>query len=373
MRGNQFSRACGTAALLCLPCLVQAQDAPPDNGVVMLPCDGKCATVSRNPIHKSGGLGAIPQQGTPGAARYTNTKDGEGVLELQFTILPDGHVADDISVLRQLGPPEFVDSAKRSIQGWTYEPAMVDGKPVAVSHRLRVIFNLGEDRSIRKSLADDYGAAAGLLKAGKLEEARAKLKETLSQPRLNFYERGMVAYLLTLTDMQRGDFVEARIEAGLAMMFPDDSMPKSVSQSIFRNYILACLDLGDVVGAVKALDIYKNTSFFNSSETLAKEAETLRKKLDPLPTFGVDARIPAREDADGFAMYLYRRYFAFAKVSGKLDGFTLSCKEQESSSPYSDSAEWSVPKDWSDCSLLVKGSPGTTFQLVQYAAPASAR
>jgi Gram-negative bacterial TonB protein C-terminal len=358
------------SGLLAAP-LSRAQDSP-DSDVVMLPCDGKCATVTRDLKKISGAPLRAPSQG-PSGDRVVINHYAEGLVELQYTIQADGHVADDIAVVRLLGPPEFAEATKRTVRTFIYEPAMVDGQPVAISHRLVASFGTPGENGARGFIVKGYDAAAELLKNGKLDEAHAQLTEMLNLPSLNFYERASVMYLLVLIAIQRQQYAEASSLSGLALSFGSVNFSDAGYRGMRRSNIVSLLGLGDLVGAAKSLDVYKKWVHFDPNDPLVNQVAETQKKLDALPSYGVNAAIPAAGEGDGFTMYLYRRYFTFTNINGKLDRLTTDCREQESESPISDKAEWSVPKNWSDCAIFVRGAPGTTFQIVQFPSPPSDR
>lgn len=86
-----------------------------------------------------------------------------------------------------------------------------------------------------------------------------------------------------------------------------------------------------------------------------------------MPVYAIMGQIPDTGDAEGFDAGLYRRDFAFAKVDGTITEFKIFCSQRVSTSPYAENTEWKVPKNLSNCGVLVKGKPGTTFQLLQFA------
>ncbi len=270
-----------------------------------------------------------------------------------------------------MGPPEFVEATKRAVRTFVYEPAMVDGQAVAISHELIAFFGVVGETGTRASVVKGYGEAAELLKAGKLEEAHAKLAEMLNLPSLNFFERGVIMYPLVLIAMQRQQYVEASRLSDLALTFGPDNFSEAVYRSMIRSNISSLLGMGDLVGAAKSLGQYKKWKHFDPADPLINQVAEAQKKLDALPSYAVDVRIPDATDGDGFTMSLYRRYFTITKINGKLDRFTTNCREQQVESPISDKAEWSIPKNWSDCSIFVRGTPGTTFQIVQFSSPSA--
>lgn len=93
----------------------------------------------------------------------------------------------------------------------------------------------------------------------------------------------------------------------------------------------------------------------------------MKRRIDELPSYAMEGKIPATEEAEGYGVYLYRRDFTFTKVAGALFDLTVSCRERQVDSPITADAEWHIPRGWSDCFLWVRGRPGTTFQVVQFA------
>jgi len=347
------------AALLALPAAAQDDAAPSDN-VVMLPCDGKCPTVTRNVRSLKGSSPSWPSSMMRGGI-------SEAIVELHYTIGADGKVGDDVTVLQLVGPPEFADAAKRAVRNYVYQPALVDGAPVAIAHTLRVIFQYpGIEQGARSTIVAAYDKAVSLLKEGKLDEGEAVLNQALQQPHLVFYERGMIANLLAVIALQRKDFIRARGLTDLALIFPPDDLPLAVRRSLMRANIVAALNLGDIAGAGKMIGRLNRLPSADPADPLISEFADLRRKIDALDSFSAPAAIPA--EGEDYQFYLYRRNFAFTNVKGELKSVTVSCDQQETTSPISLKAEWSVPKSWSDCSLFIRGTAGTSFNIVQFAA-----
>ena len=76
-----------------------------------------------------------------GYPRVALRKGVEGWAELVFTVLADGSVAD-VRVLGAEPPGYFEDHARKSAFGWRFEPALVDGEPVAIRYRRHLKYRL---------------------------------------------------------------------------------------------------------------------------------------------------------------------------------------------------------------------------------------
>jgi hypothetical protein len=145
-----------------------------------------------------------------------------------------------------------------------------------------------------------------------------------------------------------------------------DELRPSVVESLWETRIKASLALGDMVDALVSLDKLKAVKGFDPASPIVKLVKDQRAEVDNMPVFGLRGKIPETGEAGQNVYFgLYRRNFAFANVSGSLEKFTLSCKQQAIESKITQTAEWHVPKSWSGCYVLVRGAPGTTFQVAQ--------
>jgi hypothetical protein len=339
----------------------RAQDARSD--VVMLPCEGKCATINRSLKRISGDPPTFVAQCVP------HIHCPEGYVQLLFTIRADGHVDDDIAAVQTMAPLQYVAAAKRALRTWMYEPPMVDGQAVPALGGMTFRFEVEGETGARPAVDRGYAEAADLLKAGKLDEAHAKLTEMLKDPSLNFYERGVIMYPLVLIAMQRQQYIEAQNYSILARRCGAKNFSEAVYRRMFQIGITAGLAIGDVVGSAQTLGEYKKWEHFDPTDPVISKVAETQTKLDALPSYGVNLRIPDAAQADGWGLFLYRRYFTFTHIVGKLERLSIDCREKTVASPISDNAEWSVPKDWSDCRVFVRGTLGTTFQIVQFSSP----
>jgi hypothetical protein len=290
----------------------------------------------------------------------------EGYVLLHYTIMPDGHVAD-IAMLELVGPKNFADSTLDTVKGWTYKPATLEGKPVATCRTLLVTFRVpSATTGGRQEIVQLYREAVDEIKASKPDQAMTTLSNGQAMPKLNFYERGMMANLASMIALQKQDYLEARRLAKLATDHGVDELKSEVVRNLLETRIKASLGLGDMVDALNSLDRLKAVRGFDPASPIIKLVEDVRAQADGKTVFGTAGKIPENGDAgQGVYLGLYRRNFGFTDISGSLDRFTLSCKQQAIESKITPSAEWHVPKSWSDCHVLVRGAPGTTFKLAQ--------
>jgi hypothetical protein len=253
------------------------------------------------------------------------------------------------------------------VKNWIYKPATLDGQSVATCHTLIATFRMkgwGPPGG-RPEIVEAYRKAVASAKDGKWDEAQAILSEALSRPKLNLYERGMLANVSSLIAMQKADYLEAHRLSVEALAFSSEDIPKSVRQNLLRIRVRSASLLGDIVDALDATDKLKSMEKLDPSDPTIKIVETIQSKADEMPVFAISAKIPEADQGDSTYFGLYRRNFGFQDIKGSLSGFTLNCKQQSIESKITETAEWHVPKSWSDCRVLVRGTPGTTFKLAQ--------
>jgi TonB family protein len=356
MRLTLVSLCLTLLAALCAPALAD-DDAGALPSVEVMPCLAKCADFVPA-VHI---LEPIPHW-----ANYT-ADYVEALVRIRYTIGSDGHV-QDASVVGVIGPKSFSDKAMDAVKQWTFQPATLDGKPVQESRTINFIFDLpNREPGARPEVVTAYKNAVKLIASGKLDEAEAELKKQQAKPDLNFYERGMMANLLGSIALRRKDFQDAAQQVKIATDFYTKELPPAVTIQLYKTRIVASLATGNLMDAMGATNQLKKVKGFAPDDPITNAVTDTRAQLNALPEFALAGKIPDAADADGQQLYLYRRDFGFAGIVGSLDKFDLSCKQQTVESKISDTAEWHVPRNWSQCYLFVRGAPGTTFKLVQFA------
>jgi TonB family protein len=66
----------------------------------------------------------------------------EGFVEFEFTINPDGTVANPKIINEYPEHMGFRESAKEAFRGFTFAPDIVDGSPIATPARYRMVFKM---------------------------------------------------------------------------------------------------------------------------------------------------------------------------------------------------------------------------------------
>ena len=322
----------------------------------VLPCAAKCVNATP-PVPVDIPKAVFPDE------RWTGAAFVEGFAIIRYTVGIDGLVRE-AAVTRLIGPPEFGTAAADAVRRRIYQPATVDGKPVEVTRWVWVDFKAHfVGKGARPDIADGFRKALALIHDGKLDEALKVLTVEQSRQRLNFYERSMIAYATALIHAEHKNWLEANDDIGLATIHEGANLDRQVQASAVKLRIRIDLQLGQVADALQWLAILKKLDL--ADDATQKFVDAAMAKAASLENIFVTARIPQASAGDSWWHTLYRRTFSFADVEGKLDRFELACDQQSIASDANGAAEWHVPKDWSNCRIVVHGPPGTKFDLVE--------
>jgi TonB family protein len=357
MKFRKFTRVSLGLALGCTALGARADEELP--AVHTLPCAMTCA-------NSTGAVGVV-QRLPEYPPEFVDALNGyvEAYVRLHYKINTDGHVSD-IEVISVVGPKKFADVTVRAVKNWVYKPATLDGQPVAICRTMVIKFDARSEKpGARPDIITTYKAAIEKVKAEQWDDANSILIEAQAKPLLNLYERGMIGNLTSLIAMKKADYPEAHRLSAQALALGGTDLPVAVRKSLLDTRIKSAVVLGDMVDALEAQDELKALKDFDPSMPVVKFVEDARSKIEGLPAFLTSGKVPAANDSEAYLVGLYRRNFSFQDVQGSLDSFTLNCKQQAIESKVTTTAEWHVPKNWSNCWVLVRGAPGTTFKMAQ--------
>jgi TonB family protein len=289
----------------------------------------------------------------------------EGFVEVRYTIGIDGHVRET-SVARLIGPDEFALAATDAVSKRTFKPATVDGKPVETTSTITFDYKLRDAyKGARPDIAGAFNTALHFIREGKLDEALAKLAEAQARKRLNFFERTMIAYAQALAYTERKDYLTALECINLALIHGGADLDPKVRGDAIRLRVKLDMETGAVAAGLAGFEYLKKIAPPAADDPIVDLVAQARANADKAENIFVQGRIPATGISDAWGHTLYRRSYVFANVVGRLDTFRLVCDQESLESPVSAAAEWHVPKDWSNCGVFVRGTPGTTFDLVE--------
>jgi hypothetical protein len=345
--------------LAARPGWAQAQDTSLP-AYTALRCESACGKWTRAKLidkptsFPSGEVGRLPQY------------DAEALVRIRFTVTAEGKVENPV-VERLVGPQNFAEQSVNDVKGWRYEPATMNGVPIAqLNSEVELLYTFNPpELGARSSVYSALQNGRRFIEDQKFADSEAVLLPILALPRLNFYERAMASYFLAIAEASLNHLAAAGDYMDNALIGDGQHLSASTRERAIRLKIRIDAATGHYADALRWFAVLTKDQTLDPGDPDAKVITDVRARLATANSIGVTAKIPSAELSEPWHYNLVRRNFSFTRIDGKLDNFELRCDQQQLRSAVSDKAEWHVPKDWSNCSLDVFGAAGAEFQLVE--------
>lgn len=290
----------------------------------------------------------------------------DALVQLLLNVSADGH-ASDVKIERLYGRPSFGQSAIDSAKATQFQPATENGKPVDYYGLSITMLYVGAlpQYAIPIPLSVAYSDAIDLAKDGKVDAAIKAFDKILNAPQANLYGRCMAAYAEAKLYWEKKDIDSALYFVRIANMQRDRFLPSDVAYKALHLQFAFAAASGQYVEALNAFDELKKSDQIESGGAEARSADDMKKTIAATTPVTVRGWVHDGAYSGSWRHQLFRRIFEFHDIKGKLDHFELLCDGHSVTSVISDTAAWTVPKDWSKCNLYVLGEAGTTFQFYE--------
>lgn len=319
---------------------------------------------------------------------------------------PDGYEAQDALVMQrvcvseegkldslELMPtgfhtPLFVSEAELYARSIVFEPATLDGNPVASCAVLPYRFYIvgGEDATIRRGITADFrrelDEATRLVKEGDLAGAHHHTEYMLRDKVKLLYEYALLQARLADSYARAGNAHRAIEMARNAMSrfptpFPKVAPGEKLPHNEIENYILPKEWLVELLTMrmrlaasngllFEALQAYYELASLTSSKPdpeLQKHGQILEKAYEARGE--LSGKIVLGESVSWKHPLIYTE-FTVSEVKGEIKSLTLVCGANVRALAYVTDAEWRVPPTWRDCTLNIAGEPDTALTLVEF-------
>lgn len=310
------------------------------------------------------GTEAVPiERAAPRYPAVELRRGRQGWVELSFVVTKEGNVIDPI-VQDSSGSPHFEEAAKEVVEGWTYEPATWQGKNVQQSENMSLITFAVDDagKQVTSSYASRHKKISKELEDGDLEKARELIdkqfeSKNLTLPELSWLWSLEAHYAGLVGDKQGQLAAVKRATIGDGRWVADDLYPSLLLIQTIRE-----LELGNYSDA-----------FTSHEKLLATGAEypqldVIQGNIDRLrDVVASDAiyAVPAEIADDKWSYRLLRNRFSLAQVNGELGNLEIRCARNRVVDEAQMGVSWEIPENWGECSVIVFGSAGTTFNLLE--------
>ncbi len=307
----------------------------------------------------------------PHYPRSELTHRRQGWVQLSYVVTADGEIIDPV-VENSSGSRAFEREALRTVNKWSYEPATWDGKPVQQCHtKVMITFALeGAGTGVTKKFFRRYKKIDKRIAEGELAEARELIDDvvedlnlTLSETAWLWASRARIAGLVGDKDAQLAALRKATQNNG-----------RWVDDKLYPNLLLVRTALeienGNLSKALSSHDkLLETKTEHPQSEKLEPYVNTIRELVASEKALSIPARIGEEEDcvdcATNWHYHPLRRKFSLADVRGNLRNIEFRCPWQRVVDEAREGSTWEIPEDWGNCSIIVFGEPGTTFNLLE--------
>lgn len=295
----------------------------------------------------------------------------QGWVQLSYVVTADGEIVDPV-VENSSGSGAFEREALRTVNTWSYEPATWDGKPVQQCHtRVMITFALeGAGTAVTKKFYRRYKKIDKKIDDGELAKAQEMIDDTVQDLNLTLSEtawlwavRARLAGLVGDKDAQLAAVRKATQNNG-----------RWVDEKLYPNLLLVRTALeiedGNLSEALETHDkLLKTETEHPQLQRLEPYVSKIRELVASEKALSIPARIGEEEDcvdcATNWHYHPLRRKFSLVDVSGSLRNIEFRCPWQRVVDEAREGTTWEMPDDWGDCSIIVFGEPGTTFNLLE--------
>ncbi len=308
------------------------------------------------------------------APRYPGSELGrgqQGWVQLSYVVTADGEIVDPV-VENSSGSHAFEKEALRTVKRWAYEPATWDGVPVQQCRtKVMITFALeGAGTGVTKKFYRRYKKIDKAIGNGELAKAQKMVDDAVDDLNLSLSE---TAWLWTARARLAGLNGDKAAQLS-ALRKATRNNGKWVDEKLYPNLLLLRtaleMEKGHLSEALSTHDKLVKTQLDNPMlEKLDPLVSKVREVVASETVLSIPARIGEKEDCKDCATNWHydplRRKFSIANVNGSLRDIEFRCAWQRVVDKVREDYTWEVPEDAGDCSIIVFGEPGTTFNLLE--------
>ncbi|MGI9220554.1 MAG: energy transducer TonB [Woeseiaceae bacterium] len=287
----------------------------------------------------------------------------QGWVELSYVVTKDGNVVDPI-VQDSSGSSYFEKAATEIVEDWLYEPATWNGKAIQQCENKVLITFAVEDagKEVTLSYANKHKKISKELEEGNLEKARELIdkqfeSKNLTLPELSWLWSLEAHYAGLVGDKQAQLAAVKRATISNGRWVTDDLYPSLLLIQTIRE-----LELGNYSAAFRSHEkLLETKAEYPQLDVIQDNIERLQAVVASDATYAV----PAQISEDKWSYSLLRNRFSLAQVNGDLGNLEIRCARNRVVDEARMGTSWEIPENWGACSVIVFGSSGTTFNLLE--------
>lgn len=290
----------------------------------------------------------------------TTNNESEYWTHIHFIVDQSGNVELPL-ILDHSEENDLLTDHIQLLKGHKYQPALLDGKPVASGKFYfflhSVIVGNDQNKSAGERFAKKYGEAVGLVAKNQLEEAEKAIQELKQDFTSNLVRQAWIAWVSSMLDFRRQDYNSYLRNLTIAGYLAEKYLSSSVSAKLYMNlyemqmYAHHYLDAFDTV-----IKMRKSDKVNIDAELLTSLLERVNSKLAGDSEFAVNLVLNDEK------WQHYRAHSSELNLnwqSGALTGLQLRCPDRiEDYFPQLEQGQQTLKIDAleSHCVLLLQGA-----------------
>ena len=308
----------------------------------------------------------------------------ESFIVYSYEVSTDGRVRD-ARIEYSNNIPRFEKAIIDWVSERKFEPALLDGKPVAFRETKQMSFIIiNKERGVQRRFSGAYKTAATAINEGQYDKAETAIRRMQAMEKRSLYEEVHLQYIWSQLHHARGDKALAYKRLNILRYFLRiNTVPNAENVSESRvlpiektsffaspiiqayNFEVDSLMLAD---AERTLELIEQTFPDASSTKQARTHFDSIKVLVANKAFQTEGEIlpdPYYGNQPRWVGALSRRSFALKTLSGQVSRVLLRCKQGEFALDYESNYAWEVPANWQDCALEITGDSNTKLAVIQ--------
>jgi hypothetical protein len=189
---------------------------------------------------------------------------------------------------------------------------------------------------------------------------------------MNLYEDAWYWWLnfLYLNASGSADRNAMRASLSKAVGYDESYLPPEILVAAAQRLYIMQVEDGDISSALATFEMLENFATARDAPSYEPVFIELSSHVEALKEIVAGSRMLATSAIVGVYGYwvhgLLRKSFSLADLQGELELVDIRCSTGTGRySAISDENVWTVPDAWEDCSVYIKGEPGSTFTLLE--------
>lgn len=286
----------------------------------------------------------------------------EGWTELAFMVDPGGKPFE-VTVIRSTGNKTFDEVAADAIEHSTFQPAVLNGKPIESGYEMRYLFfYIGLDSGASSGFARPYRELLTAVATGDKAAADAALKKIKIANLYDDANFGLATYSYAT---RWGN--EAQQLEGLRRAIGDEHFAARLPKDKFMAALLECVQL-ELKGHqyAEAMTHWKRLKKLGVDKVTEAQMEPLIDQLQKLRSDNSKYEVPGVLLDGRWFLHLFKRHFQAVVDEGYISQVKLRCDKRYLYFAFDPKRRYEVASQDGSCSIELLGAPGTRFKLIQF-------